>query len=71
MEEKRVIPRRRFKHTLSLKERLLNVARDARQRAEKMSAADARDALLRKARETELSAQLEDWLKTSGPLAPE
>jgi hypothetical protein len=71
MEEKRVIPRRRFKQTLSLKERLLNVARDARQRAEKLPAGDARNALLRTARETELSAPVEDWLKTSGPLAPE
>jgi hypothetical protein len=65
MDEKRVIPRRRFKQTLPLRERLLIVARDARTRAEKLPPGPERDALLKTARETERGAQMDRWLQAS------
>jgi hypothetical protein len=62
MDEKRVIPRRRFKQTLPLRERLLIVARDARARALQLPPGPERDASSK--RRAKPSAE------PDGPLAP-
>jgi hypothetical protein len=52
--------RRRFTQTESLKDRLAAFAKTTRERAEQLSG-PARDALLRKARQADTAAQLDDW----------
>ena len=61
MGERPIIPRRRFKQTESLRERLLTIARESTRRAEAMAPGKEREALLRAA---ELTAQLDDWLQS-------
>jgi hypothetical protein len=62
--------RRRFKHTKSLKERLLEEARNLREEANLLPYGPLRDAALKKARQTETAAHMDDWLNSPGLRSP-
>jgi hypothetical protein len=62
--------RRRFKQTLSLKERLLIASRQARDRADMLPPGTERQVLLRLARQTKITADLEAWLSSPGLRLP-
>jgi hypothetical protein len=70
MDGKIIIPRRRFKQTLPLKERLLKASRDAKERAAMLPTGPERQSLLSTAREAKLAAELEDWLSSPGLRPP-
>lgn len=59
--------RRRIKQTTSLEERLQRQAEQIRLRAESLPPGQERDALLKKARETDMGAHIGEWLKSPGP----
>ena len=65
-----MIPRRRIKHTTSFEERLTASAAELEERARELPQGRERDALLKKARQTETAARINDWLSTPGPRAP-
>jgi hypothetical protein len=70
MDKTTDVRRRRFKQVLSLKERLLEIAREAKERAATLPPGAERQELLAKARETKLTAELEDWLSSPGLQPP-
>jgi hypothetical protein len=61
--------RRRFTQTESLKDRLAAFAKITRERAEQLSG-PARDALLRKARQADTAAHLDDWANPQAQQPP-
>jgi hypothetical protein len=63
-------PRRRFKQTTPLKERLTSFAREVRERASRLPSGFERDNLLKKAREAETAAHLDDWVNSPGLQPP-
>jgi hypothetical protein len=65
-----MIIRRRFKHTKSIKERLLEEAQNLRDEAKLLPYGPLRDAVLKKARQTEAAAHMDDWLKSPGLRPP-
>lgn len=62
--------RRRFIQTKSLKERLLEDARHLRAEAELLPHGPVRDAALRKARQAETAAHMDEWLNSPGLQQP-
>ena len=62
--------RRRFKQTQSLKERLALFAQDARKAAAKLRPGIAQDNLLRKARQADTAAHLDEWINSPGLQSP-
>lgn len=62
--------RRRVKQIFPLEERLAQEARRLRQRAKNLPPCREREALLRKARHDETTADLTAWLLSLGPRAP-
>jgi hypothetical protein len=62
--------RRRFKQTKSLKERLLDEAHELREEATLLSYGRLRDAVMKKARQTEAAAHMDDWLNSPGLRPP-
>ena len=66
-----MIPRRRFKHTVSLKERLSQEAASCREQAKLLPPGAVREALLRKARQAETAAHIDDWLRSPGLQPPQ
>ncbi|WP_409187731.1 hypothetical protein [Bradyrhizobium sp. RDM4] len=58
--------RKRTKQTQSLQERLLTSADKARERAQSMPPGKARDMLLRRAMQDEVTSSLTDWLSAPG-----
>ena len=62
--------RRRFKQTESLEERLVDEAIRLREQAKLLSAGAAREALLRKASQTETASHINAWLNSPGLQAP-
>lgn len=66
-----MIPRRRFKHTASLKERLSREAASCREQAKLLPPGPVREALLRKARQAETAAHIDDWLRSPGLQPPQ
>jgi hypothetical protein len=62
--------RRRFKQTQSLKQRLLDRVYSLREEAKLMKPCFERDALLRKARQTETAAHIDEWLRSPGLQPP-
>nr|WP_084305852.1 hypothetical protein [Bradyrhizobium sp. ARR65] len=71
MEEQRPTKRRRrFRQAEPLKQRLLHSARAARERANQLQPGAEQEALLRKAREAEIVARLDEWLSRAecGPV---
>lgn len=67
---KQIIPRRRIKHQLSFKDRLLKSAQDARREADKLPVGPARDRLLLKAQQSETAADMDVWISTPGSRPP-
>jgi hypothetical protein len=65
-----MILRRRFKQTKSLKERLLEEAQKLRDQAKLLPYGPVREAALKKARQTEAAAHMEDWLNSPGLRPP-
>jgi hypothetical protein len=56
--------RRRFKHTLSLEERLSEEAKRLREEAKLLPPGAVREALLRRAREAEAGLHMSAWLQS-------
>lgn len=57
--------RRRFKQTTSLKDRLASFAEEIRKKASQLGPGPEQDALLKKARQADTAAHLEDWANSS------
>ena len=70
MEQRPVIKRRRIKQVLTLKERLLQSADEASERAALLPPGLERHKLLRWARVTRTTAGLDDWLTPHGLRPP-
>jgi hypothetical protein len=62
--------RRRFKQAKSLKQRLLEEAQNLRDEAKLLPYGPVRDAALKKARQTEAAAHMDDWLTSPGLRPP-
>ena len=62
--------RRLFKQTESLQRRLIAEATSLREQAKLLAPGAVRDALLRKARQTETASQINAWLNSPGLQAP-
>ncbi|WFU44730.1 hypothetical protein QA640_21105 [Bradyrhizobium sp. CB82] len=66
-----MLNRRRFKRAQSLAERLLHEARSARERASSLPPGRERDDLLRQARNADIAAHIDEWLKSPGLQPPD
>lgn len=66
----RHMQRRRFKHILSLPDRLTQEAERWRSEAEKLPPGAERQELERKARQAETAAHLDEWLRSPGLQPP-
>jgi hypothetical protein len=62
--------RRRFKQVTSLKDRLIQEAENLRRQAQESPPGIRRDELLRKARQAETAARVDDWLASPGLQPP-
>lgn len=62
--------RRRFSQTSPLDQRLAQEAQNLRKQADGMPAGIPREDLLRKARQTETVAHMNEWLKSPGLMPP-
>jgi hypothetical protein len=66
--------RRRIPQTLSLEERLTQAAKQLREKAKLLPSGTLRETLLRKARQAEEGAYMNEWLRSSdlrhGPRRP-
>jgi hypothetical protein len=64
------MPRRRFKQTQSLEERLAEEAKRLREEAKLLPPGTVREALLRKARQAEIGSHVSAWLRSPGLQPP-
>jgi hypothetical protein len=64
------VKRLRFKPDKALGERLIEEARQARQKAAQLPPGDERDALLKKARRADTEAHINDWVNSPGLKTP-
>ena len=62
--------RRRVKQTQSLKDRLLDRLQSLREEARLMRPGLERESLLRKARQAETAAHMDEWLRSPGLVPP-
>jgi hypothetical protein len=62
--------RRRFKDTLTFPDRLANEAERLREEAETKPPGPERDALLRKARQADIAAHIDQWVSSPGLKSP-
>lgn len=62
--------RRHFKQTQPLEERLAEEARSLREQAKTLPPGQEREAMLRKARQDEISAHMTEWLTSPGLRSP-
>ena len=62
--------RRSFRQPQSLKQRLLDRVKSLREEARLMKPGFERDALLRKARQTETASHIDEWLSSPGLKPP-
>jgi hypothetical protein len=62
--------RRRFKPSISLKDRLASFAKDMREKASRLAPSREKDDLLRKARLAETESHLDDWVNSWGLRPP-
>ena len=62
--------RHRIKHTRSLEERLAEEGKRLRERAKTLPPGAAKEATLRKARETETASHMSEWLRPPGLRPP-
>jgi len=61
-----MIKRRHFKQSISFQDRLARFAQDARDEAAKFPPGIEREDMLRKARQADTAAHLDDWAKSPG-----
>ena len=64
------MPRRRFKQTQSLEERLAEEAKRLREEAKLLPPGAVREALLRRARQAETDSHMTEWLTSPGLRPP-
>ena len=62
--------RRRFKQSLSLKDRLNLFAKDARSGADELPPGPAKEELLRKARQADIASEIDEWVNSPGLQPP-
>lgn len=62
--------RRRFKHQLTLQDRLAAWVKQVEEQASRMPPGPERNALLNKARQAEIAHHLHDWVKSPGLQPP-
>jgi hypothetical protein len=62
--------RRRFKQTISLKERLASFAKEIREKARLMPPCREREELLKKASRADTASHLDDWANSPGLQPP-
>jgi hypothetical protein len=62
--------RRRLKQTTSLKERLASFANEVREKALQLRPGPEQDALLKKARQADTAAHLDEWANSRGLQPP-
>jgi hypothetical protein len=62
--------RRRFTQTISLDERLEQLAKHLRDEAQRFPPGTERDKLIRSARQAETAAHMQDWLTSPGLQPP-
>jgi hypothetical protein len=65
-----MLKRRRFKQSLSLKDRLASFAKDALANADALPPGPAKDNLLRKARQADTAMHLDEWVNSTGLQPP-
>jgi hypothetical protein len=70
-KEHAMLKRRRILQTNSLKDRLASFAEQVRQKAARLPPGPEKDQMLRKARQADTAAHLNDWANSSGLRAPE
>jgi hypothetical protein len=58
--------RRRFKQSLSLKERLFSFAKEMRKKASQLPPGSERDDALKRARSADTATRVEQWLNSPG-----
>ena len=63
--------RRRFKQSKSLKERLVEEAASCRAQAKLLQPGAVREALIRKARQADTAAHIDEWLRSPDLQPPE
>lgn len=66
-----MLKRRHLQPTNSLKERLAAFAHDVRRKAAQLPPGPEKDQMLRKARQADTAAHLDDWANSSGLRSPE
>ena len=62
--------RRRLKQTVSLKDRLASFAKEVREKASQLRPGPEQDALLKRARQAETAAHIDEWANSSGLQPP-
>ena len=62
--------RRRFKQTQSLKDRLVSQVKRLREEAKTLPPGADRESKLRKARQAETAAHIDEWLRSPGLRSP-
>lgn len=65
-----IIRRRRFKHTISFQDRLAQEAQRFREAAEKLPPGPQKELYLRRVRQAETAAHIDDWLSSPGLQPP-
>ena len=58
--------RRRFKQTVSLKDRLASFAKEVREKASQLRPGAERDALLKRASRAETASHIDEWANSPG-----
>ena len=66
----RIMKRNQFKLDQALRVRLIKEARLAREKAEQLPRGEERQTLLKKAREADITASLDEWLNSPGLKPP-
>jgi hypothetical protein len=62
--------RRRFKQTTTLQERLQAFAQDLSEQASVLPEGEQRDALLKRARQADVAAHIDEWAQSAGLQPP-
>jgi len=62
--------RRRFKHLITLQDRIIAWTKEVRAQAAALPPGPDRDTLLKKVRQAETALHLEDWTNSPGPPPP-
>ena len=62
--------RRRFKQTVSLKDRLVSFAKETREKASQLLPGPEQEALLKKAQQADTAAHIEEWANSPGLQPP-